>query len=252
MTGSKREKGLSMKKQMSKRIKSIWLEFTLCTAVVCIILVAAVAPILADATHYQLGPMYLYTLSQDQVNVDTTSYLTVNLEYWQIDSGYQYIYKITNNIVASENGDSGTDFAVQSIYLTFNNTGISDYSDFFAPINWGDFAGSQPVEGTPYVHVHNGTGVEIEWTAIDPSACIAPGATADFGFICSYAPSTVLNDIGSGSTVLLRNYNGDIYGPTGTLANNNNIVPEWSSIMLALAGLSCIRVTRFRSKVRED
>jgi len=176
---------------------------------------------------------------------------------------FEYVYWVTNNTTAAMSDFYFTCVGVDDInppwflpdgYQVLDGTrvvvnGVVTFNRGPDVGGWGNIrTGEQTV---PYIRLANyyvpGTGevvssAKLRWSALTGCSGLSPGGSIGFSFTSEYLPSTVAKDLASG--LAIRMFNGEVYayGP----APEAPVVPEWSSVVLAMSGLGCLATLRRR------
>lgn len=224
----------------------------------------ALSPVCADVSSRWFDPILLKTTTD-------AGYMEVVLQVTPATrpGPFEYIYWVTNS---AQRGMS--DF-----YLTC--VGIPDLSSF-DPLaynvvagtrlpgsggavtfqrgavveDWGNIiTGQQMAPNARPQSIYDETSqqyassVKFRWSVLADGG-LTPGGSIGFAFTSTYSPATVARDLAA--TFAIRTYNGDEYaygpGPEPD-PGDDPVVPEWSTVMLALSGFGCLGAfrRRFRS-----
>lgn len=176
---------------------------------------------------------------------------------------FEYVYWVTNNTTAAMSDFYFTCVGVDDInppwflpdgYQVLDGTrvvigGVVTFNRGSDVGGWGNIRTGQ--ETVPYIRLANyyvpETGevvssAKLRWSALPGSSGLSPGGSIGFSFTSEYLPSTVAKDLAGG--LAIRMFNGEVYvyGP----APEAPVVPEWSSVALAMSGLGCLGAFRRR------
>ncbi len=230
-----------------------------------VICCSALLPLSADTNTRWYAPILLKTTpgadgtGNPYGNIEVVLQVTPSTK----PGPFEYIYWVTNNTAAAMSDFYFTCVGVDDInppwflpdgYEVVDGTrvvdgGVVTFDRGPDMTGWGNIRTDE--EPIPYIRIANyyvpGTGevvssAKLRWSALGDCGGLGAGDSMGFSFTSDYLPSTVAKDLASG--LAIRMFNGEVYayGP----APESPVVPECSSVLLAMSGLGCIGVLRRR------